>query len=323
MRLLTVSEMKCYHGCPRHHHLRYGLGYRPVGEASPLRFGKAMHTGLEAWLQSGEHLGAAIEAVRPRGGDYDPFELVKIEELLMGYHARWAGSGYEVLAVEQEFRTPLLNPETGYPSQTFELGGKIDGIVRDSFGRVWIIEHKTTSEDVSTGSKYWLRLQIDSQVSTYMVGARALGYDVVGVLYDVIHKPTIRPYSATPMESRKYTKAGALYAGQHENDQSPEEFRDRLRNDILENPDKYYQRGEVVRLEADELDAAADAWQTAKQMRDSERLNRHPRHDGACVRWGRDCEFFPVCSRTAVLDDPTMYRKAEQSHEELSAEVQT
>ena len=43
---------------------------------------------------------------------------------------------------------------------------------------------------------------IDGQVSGYYVGASTLGYEVDVCLYDVIRKPTIRPYKATPEESR-------------------------------------------------------------------------------------------------------------------------
>jgi hypothetical protein len=69
----------------------------------------------------------------------------------------------------------LINPATGRASQTRQLGGKLDVLVRDQDSRALIIEHKTSSEDLGPGSDYWRRLRMDPQISTYFVGARALG----------------------------------------------------------------------------------------------------------------------------------------------------
>lgn len=69
----------------------------------------------------------------------------------------------------------------------------------------YIIEHKTTSLDITPGSKYWRKLTLDSQVSNYVSGVRTLGIDPIGVVYDVIRKVTLEPYLATPVESRSYT----------------------------------------------------------------------------------------------------------------------
>ncbi len=82
-------------------------------------------------------------------------------------------------------------------------------------GSVILVEHKTTSEDIEITSDYWLKLMLDGQISQYYLGAKALGYEVTECLYDVIRKPSMRPYSATPEESRKYKKDGTLYETQH------------------------------------------------------------------------------------------------------------
>jgi hypothetical protein len=339
--ILTVSEMTAFRACARYHHIKHGLGYRPLEDANPLGFGKAVHTGLEAWMST-KDLDAALAAIQPAdGADFDAFALVKVEELLRGYHFRWLDSELQTVAVEAEFTTDLINPESGYPSKTFRLGGKIDAIA--SHNGLWVIEHKTTSEDVSQGSEYWLRLRLDAQVSTYFVGARSLGYDVRGCIYDVIRKSGIRPCQVAltdddgikivhdtngarvrTKDGKKWRQTGDAAEGYtlQSRPETPEEYRTRLRNDIADNPDKYYQRGEVVRLEDDELDAAADAWQVARQIADSARLGRHPRNPSSCVRWGRTCEFFAVCTRAASLDDETQFRRAAREHEELSPEIQ-
>jgi hypothetical protein len=120
------------------------------------------------------------------------------------------------------------------------------------------------------------------------------------------------------MESRKYKKDGTLYANQRENDESLDEYQDRLMSDIAENPMKYFSRGEVVRFEEEEKDAQHDLWQLTKAIRESQLSNRWPRNPDACVAYGRMCEFFSVCTRTASLDDPILFRVEENVHAELS-----
>jgi len=208
--MLTNSRLKCYRRCPREHHFSYRLGYRPAVEAEAMRFGTLFHRALEAWWRAtDERLAAALAVLEQAIGDgSDPFEVAKARALMTGYHARWIDEPYEVLEVEVEFNAPLTNPATGSRSKTWALAGKLDVIVRDQRdGRVLIIDHKTASEDISAGSSYWKRLRLDSQISTYCVGGKALGYDVAGFVYDVIAKPGLKPLKATPPESRKYTKS--------------------------------------------------------------------------------------------------------------------
>jgi hypothetical protein len=321
LSLLTNSEAKTFRRCPREHHLAYDLGLRPKKEAGPLRFGTLLHKGLEAWWLAAKAkkapetwLPEAHAAMASLPCD-DPLDRVRSEELMRGYDIRWGNEPFEVLAVEAEFRCALTNPETGAESKTFELGGKIDAVAR--FRRTMNVEHKSSGEDISPGSDYWKRLRIDAQISTYAVGARSLGFDVEGTLYDVIGKPKLQPFTATPVDSRKYKKDGSLYANQRTDDETPEEFRSRLREHIAENPDRYYVRGEVPRLEDDERDAAFDLWQTARAIADAQRLGRFPRNDQACMRWGRMCSYFALCAREASIDDSTLFVRSDARHPEL------
>jgi hypothetical protein len=320
--LLTNSQQKTYRRCAREHFYAYVLGYRSAHEVEALHYGDLVHMGLEAWWSASiDALESALPAMRPHA--VDEYELARAEIMLRGYDVMWCveREHYEVLAVEHEFRAPLINPETGAQSRTFELGGKLDVIVRDTRdGLVKLIEHKTTSDDIGAGSDYWLALQLDSQISTYFAGARAVGFDIAECIYDVLGKPSLRPYKATPPESRKYTKEGRLYANQREHDETAQEYKLRLAEHVADNPRRYYQRGTVVRLEQEEVDAAHDAWQTAQAIKDALRLNRWPRNADACRRFGKRCPFFDVCCRIATLDDETRYRKVENVHEELATE---
>lgn len=203
---------------------------RPVRTALPLSFGSIIHGGIEQWLLAAKEIKeGSMQVAEPDTAmldlmlagaqatftglddeaEIDEYEWEKAQAMLVGYHFRWfdwvMSDDVEIVAVEVEFAVPLRNPATGRPSRLFKLGGKIDAIIRE-LGRKLIMEHKSSSEDVSAGSQYWQKLRIDGQVSTYYEGATGLGHDVEGCCYDVLSKPQIRPRLATPEENRKYTK---------------------------------------------------------------------------------------------------------------------
>jgi len=321
--VLTNSEVRTFRRCARERHLSYGLGYRSASTPDVVRFGNLIHLGMEAWwlADDGLRLDAALRVMSEHSDD--EFELARARMLMTGYDSRYRDEPYAVLAVECEFSVPLVNPETGAPSRTYELAGKIDVIVRDlRDGLVYLVEHKTTSLDHSAGTDYWKILHVDSQISTYYAGAKALGYDVAGCVYDVLTRPAQRPLKATPVDARKFTKQGRLYANQRDTDETVEQFELRLLEAIATEPDHYYHRGTVVRLQAEEREAAFDVWQMARLIREADLAGRHPRNVDSCIRYSRACVFLPVCTGTASLDDTTLYRRAERTHEELSPKIE-
>lgn len=341
-RILTNSRMIALRRCQRLHHYKYGLGYRPLAGSRALRFGSLGHDGMEAWSRAPRgdaQLAAALAAIETaavraqRDNDpLDPFDVVRARVMLTGYHERWVDADLEWLAVEEPFRMPLRNPETGRTSPLWEIAGKMDGIARErATGFVYVVERKTSSEDISVGSSYWARLTLDGQISIYLDAARQLGHDARGVLYDVLGKPKLAPYKATPIEERKYTEkasklkdgtvrpAGSLHANQRERDEAPEEYEVRLAEHVAEQPERYYRRGEVVRLESEVEEARYDIWQLAGQLRESERTGRYPRNPSSCESYRQMCAFFPVCARQGTLEDTTLYRRLSNVHPELEA----
>jgi hypothetical protein len=328
--LLTNSRLRAFRACPRKHMLAYTQGYRLVHEPDALVFGTAIHHALEDYWQgrrAGHSPDARLATVLECAERHvvDPFTRAKARAMLIGYVAAWDAIECEVLGVELQFTMPLLNPETGARSRTWQLAGKLDVLVRLADGRVAVIEHKTTREEIEGGSNYRQALTLDGQVSQYFDGADSLaashGFSHADVvIYDILAKPKLSPLTATPIESRKYTKAGALYANQRENDETVEEYEARVSAAIAENPAAYYQRAEVVRLESERDEYAFDVWQLGESIRHSERTGKAPRNPDACHRYGRPCEFWGVCTGQQSLDDTTRFRRIdpEHPHEELS-----
>jgi hypothetical protein len=183
----------------------------------------------------------------------------------------------------------------------------------------FVVEHKSTSDKITPGSIYWKKLLLDAQIDFYLPGAETLGRDCDGVLYDVLGKPHIQPLKATPVEKREYRKDGKLYARCREFDETPDEFEKRCLEKLCEDPERYYQRATIVRLDKEREEAAFDVWQTAGAIRDAKRLRVFPRNTDACVQWGRACDFFEVCCNIRDIGDPVYYRQQEFEHTELGA----
>jgi len=318
VNLLTNSRAKTARLCAAKHNIQYNLGYLGVDEAAELQFGTVIHKALEEWwLHAGdERLDKALAAIQ----GLDEYSNAKALVMISGYHLRWKDEPYRALLVEPQFKGPLVNPDTGRVSRVWQLAGKLDAIVRNTEDNsVWILEHKTSSEDVTPGSIYHRRLRMDSQVSTYFEGAAILGHrDIAGCIYDVLSKPTQRPYKATPVESRKYTAKGALYATQHAEDETAVDYMHRCLAAMTAEPEKYFTRLSVPRLEAELHQAKRDLWVLAQRMHFDSTKNAHSRNPDACTSYGRVCPFFDVCSGVASLDDARLFRRVDNVHQELN-----
>ena len=308
--VLTATRMATLRRCPRQAYFRYELGLERVREATPLRLGGAFHRGLELRNRGAGEAEALAEAlaeyeVAPAWADDFAWrvEAETVRNLLAGHFWRYSADDVRILEAERSFELPLVNPATGKASRSFVLAGKIDGLVQLADGRLAVLEYKTAGEDIGPDSAYWLRLRCDPQISQYVIAARALGYDVATVLYDVTRKPAIRPRKG----------------------ESPEQFGQRLLEDLGQRPDFYFQRREVPRLEADLDEYRHELWQQAKQLMEMRRHGRWYRNVG---RFTCDtCPFADLCLQSIRVDPadppPAGYRFVNDLHPELQTEGAT
>ncbi len=341
--ILTNSRVTTYRACPRKEDIAYNKGVRPVERSYPLRFGDVSHKGHEAWwAATGEaRLEAGLKAIRDAiiTEEMDEFELVKAEETMRGYHYRWIDSqeGIKTIYVEHEFHLPLLSPLGEW--SPFQISGKMDALAELQDRGVFVVEYKTSTEDISPGSTYWRKLTLNSQVSTYHNATRKLGYTPSGCLYDVLFRPTLKPANIPLTDAdgvkivldsnnrrvqvksgKKWRETGDKSEGYvlQTREETPEEYRARLREDIAANPDAYYQRAVVVRTEWDERESELDLWHTAQMMKLSLDNDWHPRNDQNCFKYGGECPYLSVCTGTGDLNDPLVFRRVENEHEELT-----
>lgn len=297
--------------------------------------GGATFTG-DGVLVMDDQLQIALDAVdisaATSQSESSPLIRAKVRGLLRGYHERWKHERWNVLSVEQTYVSDLTNVDTSRKSRTFAIAGKLDALVERN-GGTWVIDHKTTSEDIADpNAPYWRQLAIEGQVTHYMLLQWMHGVKPEGAIWDVVVKPSISP-KKIPKAEREAAVKGMPYFGYSltngekivlangEERESFAMYEARLAHDcITERPDRYFQRRQVPRLDGDILEYARELWQHSQDMlyTRGECKDGHlpPRNSGACLLYNRPCNFLGICSG---YDNPQSdkWQRKEHQHSEL------
>ncbi len=319
--LLTNSSTGTFKTCRRKYFWAYVCGIRPEYDGRALRMGSAYHKALDV-LRVRRSCDDAVEEARsryalcPDNFNQREWEIERetVAALVNGYAWRW-GDSLTVLASEMKFQIRLRNPTTKAPSTLFDLAGVLDGIVIiDDSGRQAVLESKTTGEDISFDSDYWQRLQLDSQPTIYIHGAREKGFAVDTVMWDATKKPTIKPTPVAVCDDlgakivldchgvrvktnrgqwRQTNDTAKGYVLQ-QRDMTPDEWSKRLTADISERPEYYFQRREIPRLDDDIEECRSELWEIQQTLRTAERENKWYKTVGfsTCPH----CSYFGLCS---------------------------
>jgi hypothetical protein len=348
---LTASRIRSFKRCRRADYYRYELGLRPALDTIALRYGTGFHRCVE--ILEHEDLDVAVAYAHQQLPNFaDPYTPYTLAAQIRAYCWRWYakcevcegrgelveavqawdvpgapiprcdhcnGTGLsgvvKTLATEQLFHMPLRNPDGG-TSRNWERWGKRDALIEYD-GQTAIRETKTTAEDPNS-ERYQRRLLIDPQVSFYFLAARDEGLDIDIVLFDVCRKPSMGPAMATPVEKRKYTKEGKLYAQQREVDETPQEWEERLYADMLARPDFYLARHTIPRLEQDLEEHARESWAIAKDIRQAQldgHWYRNPNRENC-----DGCSYFQLCTGMEQIQEgvcPTGLQYVSNIHPEL------
>jgi len=177
-RAFSHTSISSFKWCKFQYYLKYIQNYAPLPSIGQIR-GNVGHKALGEWYRTKD--GSRAYAVASEAiSQYEELIRESLEEewellsVIIPRYFSWAldnDNFKEVLAIEEKFELELGG---------FRLIGYIDGIVRDQQNVLWLLEHKFLKR-VSTG-----HLDLDPQVSLYIYAARKMGYDVRGVLYNII-----------------------------------------------------------------------------------------------------------------------------------------
>jgi hypothetical protein len=215
--------------------------------------------------------------------------------MLRAYDTRWSREGWQVLEIEQIYDSPLVNLSTTRSSRNFKIAGKIDKLAKHD-GIVVLVDHKTTSEDLSDDGAYWQQLVVDSQPSHYEVLLLANGVKVDRVVWDVVRKPGIRPRKSIG--------------------ETAEQYEDRVASECSMNPGRYFARRSGKRTREELVEYAQELWSLQKDISVARSFDRWYRNVGSCMVYGSPCRFLGVCSGHDSIDSDNWYR-VDDVHDEL------
>lgn len=254
----------------------------------------------------------------------------------------------EFLASEVPFELPLLDPKVKLPLPTSEVlrVGKIDHIIK-WHGGVCALERKSTSRGIAADSDYWDKAKKDTQVSMYALafrdmchhrnednspgvwwlGETRLEQDLTqtrfgNTLYDVWHKPTIKPCELTQAETAEFITTGQYEGQKFEVYQmsadplgyavngslvevkpgkkgfaireSVEMFGARLLQDIYARPDFYFVRREIARTDAEIDGFKKQLFAVYQSQKSADRSGCWVENESAC-RATYACAYIPIC----------------------------
>lgn len=288
MKHLSVSSLQCYRACPRQFYLSRRMKLRKSIQSEPLRMGGVWALALEAQRTGGDGYAVIDDRYAETPAWAEPlawaYEHTTLRTLLAGYLWRYTDDAIQITEAEAAFSMPLCNPATGRPSRLFTLDGRIDAIGQHDARKI-VVETKLLGKDLAPDADWWQRLRYDSQLSTYML-ARP---DCTGIIYDCTRKPTIRPCMVPTLDAdglkiyldangqRALNKNGTPRQSAGEGltlqaePETPEAWGSRLLADIESRPEFYYARRDIPRTEDVLRDHAAELWQQAQAIHQSDR----------------------------------------------------
>jgi hypothetical protein len=321
---LHASEARALQRCPREWSFAYQQRRVPIVRPESLTRGSSVHRWLNAWWKLGGRDELGFQSI-PSELPSDPIARA----CCLGYAARYELPHLQDVEVELPFTATIGGVKCA--GTVDALGWKSipeDNAMRHASEMV-IVEHKTTSSDISPGSLYWRQVsQTDLQVSLY-----AAAFPGATILYDVVRKPDFER-SQVPLcddqgspivldgaglRVRKTTgDKGWRRTGDKERGyilQTRPETDDELVARCLEamsnEPDKYFQRQVIVRLEHEHALFEADVssidklrWQFS--LVDHSAI-RPPRNPASCHAFNRPCGYFEVCWGSESIDNDGVF----------------
>ena len=163
--------------CPQKWSYRYNMDLEPAFPAAALTKGSMMHLALahhykrmqnkqqgkpeNEWL---DPVLALHQSCQEEPGNQEFLEM--ISEVYQQYTSRYRTEdlAWKIVAVEEMAYTTVKDEKTG---KEHLLTGRFDLVVEDRQGKIWVVDHKTTSRLSSAHAKF------------YAVSGQLLGYEYI------------------------------------------------------------------------------------------------------------------------------------------------
>lgn len=375
---ISASSIAAFKACPQRFRLAYREGLRVIEDTESQRYGNAWHGMHEAYANAAQdkqwvgtledhQLGAAVAYLDQRYATIPnhktAFEWGLERQILLtsflGYLWFWQHDPIEFLASELAFNLPLHLPTSGLPLLMSEVQrvGKIDHVIKWQ-GKVGALERKSTSRAIDDASDYWDKAKKDTQVSMYALAFREMFRDMpenirIGAaftgpagygntLYDVWHRPTIKPKVLTQAETAQFIADGKYMGSEFKVEayetpvdgdrgsqqwvsvdgvqaeiemgkkgfaikETIEMYAARLMQDIYARPEFYYRRREIARTDQDLTHFRKQLFSIYQSQKLASKYGAWVENEHQC-RATFPCPFIPICygpGADAVCDGKT------------------
>lgn len=284
------TEINDFLRCRKRYQYGWVQNLQPKQRNEKLTIGSAIHKFLEFWhleYRELEAIEAMVDYINTNCEGMEDLQIDEITDLAANVVANYVKNyehdeNFTTLASELSFSIPLDNG-TNYT-------GTIDLLVEDRDGRIWFMDHKTTS----SLEIYDKNSEMDRQISRYWWALEQLGYNVQGFIYNII----LKDYPQPP----KQLKSGALSKDKSQkttlelyrhtieaNNLNMDDYTDFLQY-LEDQPKEFFRRVKVER-NINEMRAAIDEMtDVIYDIRDAKRYYRNITKD---CHW--DCAFKTLC----------------------------
>jgi len=305
-QILTYSAARKFQSCHKAYFNRYKMNLVPLEQDEVLFLGSTIHRCLEQWYTrnpdgqwTDDQIMELIDRSYPRRDSDErqkrDWHLAKA--MMAGYSRYYPTEDFEVIDTELEFSVPIINPVSHRPSRSFELRGKVDGLVRLQ-DHYFILEHKTAA--LITGD-YIEKLPMDFQINLYALAlSRYKKLPIAGVIYNVIQKSRIRQkqgeteaeFNLRRLDLLLKSKTGKSSA-KRQMPETDEAFQARLQT-VYEDRQQYHR--EILYLSSQDIQKTEqELWEVTQQLLDSQRRKMWSQNTDMCFKYNRPCVYFPLC----------------------------
>lgn len=261
--------------CQKKYYWNYIEGLRPVRKTASLSLGSVIHEAFD-WFYKGASSFEVLKSIHTTMDiQIDKAPLEDVEDLMIARYiltGMWNSFPFKITTFT-DFKK--IEPEMEFKVKVPRMRGvlfvgKVDGLVTDNNGLMWIRELKTTSQPFS---QFELRCRQSSQGTGYIWALRQLGYPVQGVVYDYIKKPLLRK-------------------GVNE---TVDDYGKRIVLDYASRPDVYYKRHPSYRTDEEIAMFEKDLRQVAYDIRQKGRENSWHRNTDQCWNYNSECPYLKIC----------------------------
>ena len=324
-KILTYSSLTTFQNCKQKYKLRYIDNLTPLKIHENLFIGTVWHKCLEMWHDPNAETSQFIEIEKYidkafSDRDADPIQkkhwhlILAMFQSYTIWESEISGENLPMLEVESSFRVPIINPDTGCKSRTFDFAGVLDGIIGINSPEA-ILENKSASG--ITGD-YIDKLECDFQINLYSMATQ-----IDQVVYNIAVKVRLKQgegESEEEYEERKAALIAKSKSGKSSAKQKVAESDDSFHVRMIEkyeNPE-LFQRVELYISPNKRKQTQRELWDLSQQIILAMRNDCWTPNWSNCFKFGASkCPYWELCSSDHNPNIRDNFYTKKEPHEEL------